>query len=57
MILPLVSTYKDITLILTLYLLLPPVFSIFRQNRLVQGKVVAENIRSYPRYSASFCYK
>jgi hypothetical protein len=33
------------------------VLSIFRQNRLVQEIIVAENIMSYPRYSASICYE
>jgi len=45
MILPDVNIYKDITLILTLYLLRPPVWSIFRQNLLVDP-LVAENIMS-----------
>jgi len=46
MILLVVNTYKDITLILTLYSLRPPVWSIFRHYCLLREKIVAENIMS-----------
>jgi hypothetical protein len=52
-----VSTYKAIAPILTLYLLCPPVMSIMGQHRHVQDTIVTENIKSYSRYFASICYE
>ena len=47
MFLPVVNTYKDITHLLTLYLTLSPVWSIFRENLFVQDILLAENIISH----------
>ena len=46
-VLPVVSTYKHITYLLTLYLTLSPLWSIFRSNCRPQEIIVAENIISY----------